>query len=195
MAEEQQKPADAAELQEETGQEKKSGLMKQLGVALALLALVAVECMVAALLLPSPEDVAAAAGVSLEPPEPSQEEKTLQELEQTLPEDVTETVEKDLGEFHVTTYQVATNTTWSVDFHLYVLVAKEDEAEFDALYEQTQNRIRESVLVIVRAAEIKDFADAGLGLIKRRILTKVNAALGKPLVRGVVITDFSFFEN
>ncbi len=194
MAEENTQGA-ANQATEENTNEKKSGLLKQVGVVLALLALVGIECAVAAMLLPSPEDVAAAAGVSLEPPEPTEEEKTLQDLEQTLPEDVTETVEKDLGAFHVTTYQVATNTTWSIDFHLYVLVAKEDEAEFDALYAQTQNRIRESVLVIVRAAEIKDFADAGLGLIKRRILTKVNAALGKPLVRGVVITEFSFFEN
>ncbi len=179
----------------ETAEKKSSGLLRQLGFVLALLAVVGVECALAAMLLPSPEDVAAAAGISLEEPEPSEEQRTLEQLEGQLPDDSVETVEKDLGAFHVTTYQVATNTTWSIDFHLYVLVAKEDEEEFDALYAKTQNRIRESVLVIVRAAEIKEFADAGLGLIKRRILTKVNATLGKPLVRGVVITEFSFFEN
>ncbi len=182
--------------QESEAKEKKSsGLFRQLGFVLALLAVVGIECALAAMLLPSPEDVAAAAGISLEEPEPSEEEVTMEELEGQLPDDSVETVEKDLGTFHVTTYQVATNTTWSIDFHLYVLVAKEDEEEFDTLYAQTQNRIRESVLVIVRGAEIKEFADAGLGLIKRRILTKVNATLGKPLARGVVITEFSFFEN
>ncbi len=177
------------------GEKKGSGLFRQLGFVLALLAVVGIECALAAMLLPSPEDVAAAAGISLEEPEPTEEQLTMEELEGQLPDDSVETVEKDLGTFHVTTYQVATNTTWSIDFHLYVLVAKEDEEEFDALYAKTQNRIRESVLVIVRGAEIKEFADAGLGLIKRRILTKVNATLGKPLARGVVITEFSFFEN
>ncbi len=186
----------AAQGQDTGAKEKKgSGLLRQVGFVLALLAVVGVECALAAMLLPSPEDVAAAAGISLEEPEPSEEQRTLEELEGQLADDSVETVEKDLGTFHVTTYQVATNTTWSIDFHLYVLVAKEDEQEFDTLYAQTQNRIRESVLVIIRGSEIKEFADAGLGLIKRRILTKVNATLGKPLVRGVVITEFSFFEN
>ena len=40
-----------------------------------------------------------------------------------------------------------------------------------------------------------DLTDAGLGLIKRKILEKTNRALGKPLLQTVVFSDFSFVEQ
>ena len=47
----------------------------------------------------------------------------------------------------------------------------------------------------MRSAEGSDLADAGLGLIKRQILEKTNALLGKPLVKVVIISDFSYMEQ
>jgi len=32
-------------------------------------------------------------------------------------------------------------------------------------------------------------------LIKRRVLEKINRTLGKPLVQGVIVSDFSFIEQ
>ena len=49
--------------------------------------------------------------------------------------------------------------------------------------------------MIVRSAEITDLTDAGLGLIKRRILETTNKALGKPLLQGVMFSEFSFVEQ
>jgi flagellar FliL protein len=40
-----------------------------------------------------------------------------------------------------------------------------------------------------------DLTDAGLGLIKRRILATTNKVLGKPLVQSVVFTEFRFNEQ
>ena len=43
-------------------------------------------------------------------------------------------------------------------------------------------------------AKLSDLEDAGLGLIKRRILEKSNALFGKPLLRSVVFADYTFVE-
>ena len=58
-----------------------------------------------------------------------------------------------------------------------------------------KHRIRENVIIIIRSAEVTDLTDAGLGLIKRRILETTNKTLGKPLLQEVVFSEFSFIEQ
>ena len=101
----------------------------------------------------------------------------------------------DLGEFSVTSYQPSSEITLRIDFHLFGTVAESNQSLFQSHLERNRNRIREQVLVTMRNAELSDLTDPGLGLIKRRILTKVNRTLGKPLLRTVVISDFSFVEQ
>jgi len=43
--------------------------------------------------------------------------------------------------------------------------------------------------------DVADLADAGLGLVKRKILEKVNQTLGKPLLRTIIFSEFSFVEQ
>lgn len=107
----------------------------------------------------------------------------------------TDMVEMDLERFVVTAYQPISSTVMRVDFHLYGMVAGKDREEFERLMEIHQHRFREQVLVIVRRAEPADLADPGLGLIKRQILEKTNALLGKPLLQAVVVSDFSYLEQ
>ena len=47
----------------------------------------------------------------------------------------------------------------------------------------------------MRSVELGDLNDAGLGLIKRRILEKTNKTLGHPFLQGVVFSQFSFIEQ
>jgi hypothetical protein len=103
--------------------------------------------------------------------------------------------EVDLGQYALTSHQPATNRTLLVDFHLYAIVASEDEAAFRQRFEQNKHRFREQVIVTMRGAETADFADPGLGLIKRLILEKSNAVLGKPLLRSVIFSEFTFLEQ
>ncbi len=107
----------------------------------------------------------------------------------------TDMVELDLERFVVTMYQPNSSTVVRVDFHLFGMVAAKDREEFERLMEVHQHRFREQVLVIVRRAEPADLADPGLGLIKRQILEKTNALLGKPLLQAVVVSDFSYLEQ
>jgi hypothetical protein len=47
----------------------------------------------------------------------------------------------------------------------------------------------------LHGAESADLTDAGLGLIKRRILEKTNRALGQPLLKEVLFSKFNFVER
>lgn len=103
--------------------------------------------------------------------------------------------EVDLGEFQVTAYQPVSSSTLFISFHLYGSITERQVEEFNKRLDGNKHRIRDNVIVIVRSAEITDLTDAGLGLIKRRILETTNKALGKPLLQGVMFSEFSFVEQ
>jgi flagellar basal body-associated protein FliL len=103
--------------------------------------------------------------------------------------------EVDLGNFTVSGFQPASNSTLFITFHLYGTVRHKYSEEFNQRLEENQHRIRDNIIVIIRSAEITDLTDAGLGLIKRRILETTNKTLGKPLLQEVVFSEFSFIEQ
>ncbi len=110
-------------------------------------------------------------------------------------DDMESAVEVGLGEYTVTSYQAASATSLRVDCRVYATVAERHESEFLSLFARSQNRVREQVIITLRDAEWPDLTDPGLGLIKRRILTKVNQTFGKPLLRTVVISEFALMEQ
>ncbi len=155
-------------------------------------AVVAVECLIAWLMIPSVDEVVAQAEQKIQQRMPASSDP----VDQLAPEeDVKPTVEVDLGDHSFSTFLPARGVNLRVDFHLYGIVRREDQAEFDKLYQPVSNRIRESVLVVSRNAEISDLTEANLGLIKRRILEKTNRLLTKNLLRDVVVTDFTYVEQ
>jgi hypothetical protein len=103
--------------------------------------------------------------------------------------------EVDLEEFSVTAHRATSDTTFRMEFHLFGIIDGSDKEEFDTLLKANQRRFREQVLVIVRSAEPPDLADPELGLIKRQILEKTNRLLGKPLLKTIIITDFSYLQQ
>lgn len=103
--------------------------------------------------------------------------------------------EVDLGNFTVSGFQPASNSTLFITFHLYGTVRHKYAGEFNERLEENKHRIRDNIIVIIRSADITDLTDAGLGLIKRRILETTNRTLGKPLLQEVVFSEFSFIEQ
>ncbi|MBN2296497.1 MAG: hypothetical protein JXM70_28980 [Pirellulales bacterium] len=166
-----------------------SSLMSKLKVVGLVVAVVVVECAFAYMLIPTAvadSQTSEAAIKAAEAELKGGEEKGAE---------VENEVEVDLGEFRVTSYQPATDTTFRVNFHLYGTIVEEDQDEFEILKQANEARLREQVNVIVRAAEIPDLTDPTLGLIKRRILDKINRILGKQVVKGVIFSDMSFVEQ
>ena len=103
--------------------------------------------------------------------------------------------EVDLGEFTVTAYQPVSSSTLFISFHLYASVLDKHGEELGRRLEEHKHQVRDNIIVIIRSAEITDLTDAGLGLIKRRILETTNRTLGKPLLQGIMFSDFSFVEQ
>lgn len=104
-------------------------------------------------------------------------------------------LEIDMGEYSLTAFQPASSTTLLINFHLYGTIALEEEHYFMGGYEANKHRIRDQVLTTIRSAEIGDLTDPGLGLIKRQILEKTNRTLGKPVLQGIVFSDFVAVEQ
>ena len=151
---------------------------------------IAVECVVAYWYLPKTAETAALAGSAVEN---KVESKT--KAKQDAEDEQNRQVEVDLGEFNVTAYQPASNTTLRIDFHLYGTVAAKDQKDFMTRLEENLHRFRGQILETVRSSEITDLTDAGLGLVKRKIMDKTNRMLGKQLLQTIIFSDFSFIEQ
>ena len=193
---------------------KSGGMLLKITALLFVIAVILAECLIAYLYLPSSDGTASAS-----PPASKQEHATAEKVEHSKGEggksaekqegkaeqskkgkpeeavDPSDEIEVDLEQFSVTAHQPTASTTMRVEFHLFGTVTAKDKDDFQRLFKVNHNRFREQVLVIVRSAEPADLADARLGLIKRQILEKINALLGKPLLRSVVFSEFSYMEQ
>ena len=169
------------------------GLAGRLAIGGFVGGVIAVECLLAYLLIPTPEKVAALAQKNLEKKLPA----TLAgEDDSHGGKEAKATVEIDLGEYNITVSQPDASTTLRVDFKLYGTVLEgNDELEIKSLFERNIHRFRDQVLYEIRNAEPADLADPGLALIKRRILEKSNTLFGKAVLRSVVFSQFSYFEQ
>lgn len=194
-------------------------MMRKLLPGLIVVTVVGVECAAAYLFLPSPSQTAALAHVQpAETPEPpkhapeedhskqkkgghghakeaggeKEEKKHGEAKEHKGPRP--DLQEVDLGQFTVTSVQAGSNTTLRIAFHLYGIVSGLDQERFEVRMKETQHRFREQVILAIRAADLSDLTEPGLGLIKRTILEKSNAMLGLPLLKAIVVSDFSFME-
>jgi len=189
MAEDKkQQPAHAAPAK--TG----NGLVGKLLIAGFMGAVVAVECLLAYMFIPSADQVAALA-----------EQNMTKKLPSTLAEaglasshghgHDESTVEIDLGEYTITVSQPSAGTALRVDFHLAGTVLEEEETEARHFMERHPARFREIVLYEIRNSEPEDLRDPVLGLIKRRILEKSNALFGKPILKSLIFDEFSYIEQ
>ena len=167
---------------------KLAALLPKITMLAVVLAVMTVECLAAYLYIPSADELATAAGASMaaeSPPAPVVEEAT--------PKPALNEV--DMGEYRIMAVQPLTNTNLRIDFKLYGMVTEADQVEFVDLFDKNKHRLRDQVITMVRGSDMTDLTDAGLGLIRRRILETTNHTLGKPLLHAVIFSDFSVVEQ
>lgn len=184
---------DVAPIEETADVGGKSSLFAKIKILLFVGGIVLVECVAAFMILPNAEQARAGAegvlGIN------SDGEVPFPQDAETAAEDLVDQVELDLGQFSVTAFHPISNTTMRIDFLLYGIVGVEDEEEFLDLLEDNRHRFRDQVIITIRMADIADLTDPTLGLIKRRVLERTNRVLNKPLLRGVIFSEFSFLEQ
>jgi flagellar FliL protein len=191
MAQEPSAPNENTQAEEQTpAAATKRNSFGKIKIVFFVVLVIAVECAVAYWYLPQTAETAALAGSAVEN---KGESKTTPKKE--AEKEPNSQVEVDLGEFNVTAYQPASNTTLRIDFHLYGTVAAAEQKEFMTRLEENLHRFREQVIVTVRSSEITELTDAGLGLVKRKIMDKTNRMLGKQLLQTIIFSDFSFIEQ
>lgn len=179
------KPAPAA---------KAGGVMGKLMIAGFMGGVVAVECLLAYLFIPSAEKVAAMAEQNMQKKLPLNLKSETEGTEDG--DDAKPAVELELGEYSITVTQPNSPTALRVDFQLVGIVKSDDELEAKSLFEKNIHRFRDLVLSEIRNLESTDLADPGLTLIKRRILEKSNNNLfGKTLIKSIVFSQFSYIEQ
>ena len=181
----------AAEDLPETG--RKSSILGKIKVLALLVAVLTAECVAAYMFLPSAAQTRIMAEDTLGIASQN-EDGTFEDGEDTE-SDIADQLEVDLGEFSITAFHPISSTTMRIDFLLYGMVVEDKEDEFWERLEGNRHRFREQVIVTVRSADITDLTDPTLGLIKRRVLERTNRTIGKPLLRGVIFSEFSFLEQ
>lgn len=169
-----------------------SGLMGKVMIAGFMGGVIAVECLLAYLFIPSPDEVAALAEENMTKKLPA---SLATEEIAAAQDEMKNMVEMQLGDYSITISQRNSNTALRADFTLAGTVLSSEESEFTNLMEKHPARFREIILYEIRNSEREDLDDPQLGLIKRRILEKSNTLFGKPILKSVMFPDFSYIEQ
>lgn len=187
---------------------KKPSFLGRLMVVGVVVVVIVIECLGAYFLLPSATTTEALAASEVTPQKHEKEkpekgekgekhekgEKNAKGHEEKAEGSSAEQTEADLGQFTIMAFQPASSTTLRITVHIFGVVGQGDTETFSIRMKEIQHRFRDQVIVTFRGAEPNDLADAGLGLLKRTILEKTNAMLGKPLLKMIIFSDFSFVE-
>ena len=168
-------------------------MTKMIVVSVLVTVVIVTECLFAYLMIPSTADVEAWA--QGQPGESGKEGGHGEPGEHGQARSGHGEAEVDLGKFNVIVHEPSSQVTLRVNFHLIGTVPEEEHTEFEHLLEKHQHRLRDHTIFEVRNCKVEDLTDPGLALLKRRILAKSNDLLGKPLLKSVVFSDFSFVEQ
>ncbi|MBD15492.1 MAG: hypothetical protein CMJ72_10045 [Planctomycetaceae bacterium] len=189
--------ADTDQQTTEDSPDKKPGMMTLVKALAFVSVIVLLEVAAASMIIPTAEETTEIAETLAEADTTQDPEAAGETAEESEDESIllSEMTEVELGMFHVLTYNPETGSRLNVDLELFGTVLADEESEFYPLFEANQRRIREQILITIRSAEVTDLSDAGLGLIKRKILEKTNRALGKPLLHEAIFSKFSFEER
>lgn len=170
----------------------RGGMMGKLLIAGFMGGVIVVECLLAYLFIPSAEEVAALAEQNMTKRLP---DNLIGDESGAPAADDEKAVEIPLGEYNMTVGQRNASIALRVDFHLAGIVLSEDETAFDNLMDRYPARFRQIVLREIRSADREDFDDPELGLLKRRILEKSSSLFGNPILKSLIIDDFSYVEQ
>jgi len=168
------------------------GLIGKLLIVGLMSSVIAIECLLAYLFIPSPDEVAALA-----------EENMTKKLSATFAtvgspagrDELKNLVEIPLGDYSITISQRGSSTALRADFTLAGTVLASEEADLSTMMIKYPARFREIVLYEFRNSEREDLDDPELGLIKRRILEKSNNLFGKQILKTLMVPDFSYIEQ
>ncbi len=157
---------------------------KRLKIALIVLAVMAVQAVAAALLLPKGQATPASGQAA--------EAGHVTETHVEKPENL---VEAEIGAFSVS-LEENSSILWNVSFKLYAAVSPDAKTEFaDAVGEHYKARIKQAVVKVVRRSSIEDLRDPQLDLFKRNLKTEINNVLPERYVQEIIVADIRTMQQ
>jgi len=178
-------PAPKANAAAEAAPKKKRFGGNRLKIALILLAVMAVQAVATALLLPKSQ-ATPASGQAAEAGHAKEE--THAEKEENL-------VEAEIGSFSVS-LEENNGILWNVSFKLFAGIASSAKTEFaDAVGERFKARIKQAVVKVVRRSSIEDLRDPQLDLFKRNLKTEINNVLPERYVQEMIVADIRTMQQ
>jgi len=109
--------------------------------------------------------------------------------------DDTSTTEIDISPQFNSTNSLSQQGEIHVSFNLHVEVPTHLSEAFNEAKKNHKNKIRQSVITIIRNAGIEELNDPYLSVIKRQIREDINKILNQSFVTGVIITDYRKMEQ
>ena len=101
----------------------------------------------------------------------------------------------ELGEFSVKIFDPVTGTALRTDFRLEGQTVYADEGAFEQFMKNNNRFFREQVMVTVRNCELRDLVDPDLKLLEKKLVSRVNRALGRRILKSTRIKDFDLLES
>lgn len=101
----------------------------------------------------------------------------------------------ELGEFHVRVFNPADAATLETEFRLEGQTVCEDQASFEDFLRANHRFVREQVAVGLRACRAGELLDPDLPLLQRKLVSRVNRALGRKFLKSLDIKDYAVYES
>jgi len=101
----------------------------------------------------------------------------------------------ELGDYSIRVFDPITGTTLRTDFRLEGLTACAAEDKFAQFMKGNHRFIREQVMVTVRNCQPHDLVDPDLRLLEKKVVSRVNRALGRRFLKSAHIKNFYLLES
>jgi hypothetical protein len=110
-------------------------------------------------------------------------------------EGVEVTLKLDLGTIEVVNVEPTRGRTSRMSFDLHLTFYSDTDPKQIKALDGWHHRLREQVIVGVRATEVHDFIDPELKRFRKQMLYRINRLLGNPIVSDVLFANFTFFSE
>jgi len=101
----------------------------------------------------------------------------------------------ELGDFSIKIYDPITRTALRSDFHLEGNTVFDDQEKFDRFMQSNKLQFREQVTVAMRTCNVNDLANPDLKLLEKKLVSRVNRALGRNVLKSARITNHTLYES
>lgn len=101
----------------------------------------------------------------------------------------------ELGDFSIRMFDPITRTVLRSDFQLEGETVFGNRRSFQEFMKSNHRFFREQVMVTIRSCDPEELADDDLTLVEKKLVSRVNRALGRHLLNSVKMHEYKLYES